>query len=646
MQSLHLTHHSSPWNRSSFIFLALLLAMIPAIPTGAQTSLKDLVETPIADAPSYAKYAVVIGITDYDSCQRLHDCNNDARDFANLLRANFGFQNVVLMTDDPETDPSLRPTQRNITKALNTMYSGIIRDKSEVVFFFSGHGTRARDAAGADTDWIVPEDGDPADVPGTCINYDAIRQRLATLLPRRALLFTDACRNLLGDKSLDKNGFGTGLRSVGLGPEVAQLQSCLPTESSLEGRPEDFAESVFTHYLIKGLSGDPDAVDPGTHTITFDSLKQYIQYSVHAYAAKLNSVQTPDGTATLGRMELAKYALEGPPTLTPAVKPDDPMAHLRITGVPAGATITLDGVPQTAPNIDVDLRGADSKSVKLVVVADNYKTYMAAVPLESGFTTNLPITLDHEPTAPPVPLSYQPASPSTASKMKVNRIDGAEMVYVPGGPFQMGDSDRSDNPVHTVTLSSYYIYKNDVTVEMYKNFCAATGRAMPPEPPWGWDNGSYPIVNVTWNDAKAYCDWAGVHLPTEAQWEKAARGTDGRQYPWGNDWDPSRCANSVSSNHGPSPMPVGSYPSGASIYGAMDMAGNVWNWCSDWYNADYCKSDHGSDPAGPDGGSRRVLRGGSGATKYPGLFRASYRNNLAPDNYYNNYGLRGAASEP
>ncbi len=627
-----------------FLILALLLAMLPTIPTGAQTSAMDLVETPIADAPSYAKYALVIGVTDYDSCARLHVCNNDARDFADLLKSHFGFENVVLMTDDPSTDPSLRPTQRHITKALNTMYSGIIGGKSEVVFFFSGHGTRASDAAGADTDWIVPEDGDPSDVPGTCINYDAIRQRLATLLPRRVLLFTDACRSLLGNKSLDKSGFGKGLHSVNLGPEFAQLQSCLPTETSLEGLPEDFPESVFTHYLIKGLSGDPDAVDTDTQTITFDSLKQYVQYSVHEYAAKLNSVQTPDGSATLGRMELAKYGPDTPTTVTPAVKPDDPMAHLRITGVPSGATITLDDVPQSGPNIDLDLRGADSRSVKLVVVADKYKTYIATVPLQPGVTTDLPITLDPE-SIPVIPLPSSPP-PQTAPKTKVNPIDGAEMVRVPAGPFQMGDINRSDNPVHTVTLSSFYIYKNDVTVAMYRKFCSATGRAMPPAPPWGWGKSSYPIVNVTWNDAQAYCDWAGVHLPTEAQWEKAARGTDGRLYPWGNHWDPSRCANSVSDTNLSSPTPVGSYPFGASLYGAMDMAGNVFNWCSDWYDADYCNSDHGSDPAGPDSGAFRVLRGGSWVNVSSDFFRSSIRFDFSPDDYYDFCGLRGVATEP
>ncbi|MGO8671408.1 MAG: formylglycine-generating enzyme family protein [Capsulimonadaceae bacterium] len=239
-----------------------------------------------------------------------------------------------------------------------------------------------------------------------------------------------------------------------------------------------------------------------------------------------------------------------------------------------------------------------------------------------------------------------PAPVSTPRATKINLIDGAVMVYVPAGPFQMGDADQKDNPVHTVTLSGYYIYKNDVTVAMYQKFCLSTGRTMPDPPRWGWDNDNSPIVNVSWDDAKAYCDWAGVHLPTEAQWEKAARGTDGRKYPWGNNWDPASCrhsSNSIGDSGGP--VAVGSYPSGASPYGVLDMAGNVYNWCSDWYNSDYWKTDHKADPQGPDSSPNggRVLRGGAWTANVSDVYRTSYRDRYSPDEYNDGIGLRGAS---
>ena len=254
-----------------------------------------------------------------------------------------------------------------------------------------------------------------------------------------------------------------------------------------------------------------------------------------------------------------------------------------------------------------------------------------------------------QPTAPasavaaPIAPPQTATAPSSRPAQKTNPIDGAEMVWVPAGNFTMGTSDSDDNfddarPEHTVYLDGYWIYKNDVTVAEYKAFCQATGHAMPEAPSWAWiDN--HPMVNVTWDDATAYATWAQVSLPTEAQWEKAARGTDGRSYPWGNDWDPSRCANSVGSRL-QSTQPVGSYPTGASPYGALDMAGNVWDWCSDWYDANYYATSPSSNPTGPASGQLRVLRGGSWLVNVPGSFRSAYRNWCYPTDRVYVYGFR------
>ncbi len=209
---------------------------------------------------------------------------------------------------------------------------------------------------------------------------------------------------------------------------------------------------------------------------------------------------------------------------------------------------------------------------------------------------------------------------------KINPIDGAEMIWVPPGPFLMGDDDQDDNPRREVILSGYWMYKNVVTVEQYKTFCTATKIAMPPPPKFNkdWANGDHPIVNVNWNDANAYCKWAGVSLPTEAQWEKATRGTDGRKYPWGDDWDATKlwCSKGKKRTGTTS---VGAF--GISPYGCTDMAGNVWQWCSDRYDKDYMKSAPGNDPVGPNSGTSRVMRGGSWYDNDTDFFRASDRRN-------------------
>jgi formylglycine-generating enzyme required for sulfatase activity len=221
-------------------------------------------------------------------------------------------------------------------------------------------------------------------------------------------------------------------------------------------------------------------------------------------------------------------------------------------------------------------------------------------------------------------------------RTRINPKDGAEMVSIPAGEFLMGSNDGSDDekPPHKVHLDGYWIYRNLVTVAQYRKFCQATGRQMPNPPSWGWKE-DHPVVNVSWDDAMAYCRWAGGSLPTEAQWEKAARGTDGRKYPWGNEWDAGRlwCSKSQLGDAGMT-APVGSFPSGASPYGVLDMAGNVWQWCYDWYDEKFYSSRlaEQANPVNEGVGEKkgRVLRGGSWGDTIPNHFRAAARLSGAP----------------
>ena len=261
---------------------------------------------------------------------------------------------------------------------------------------------------------------------------------------------------------------------------------------------------------------------------------------------------------------------------------------------------------------------------------------------------------------PPAWSDPQPVIPPTpaAGATRINAIDGAEMIYVPAGEFLMGSTDAEieaafadarktssaakkdwftdEGPQRKVSVDAYWIYKNDVTVAQYRKFCQETGREMPKAPDWGWKE-DHPIVNVTWDDARGYCDWAGVALPTEAQWEKAARGEDGRKYPWGNEWDPEKLWCSVGEKR-TSTTPVGSYPAGASSYGCLDMAGNVCNWCADWYG-NYSNDDN-HNPNGPATGQYRVVRGGSGLSVVVPYFRCANRHFLDPSLRLVNFGFR------
>jgi len=197
---------------------------------------------------------------------------------------------------------------------------------------------------------------------------------------------------------------------------------------------------------------------------------------------------------------------------------------------------------------------------------------------------------------------------------KVNSTDGAEMVLIPAGKFLMGTpskemnaNNKSECPQHTVMLDDYWIYVTAVSVAQYRKFCEATGRQMP-SLPLGGGRDSYPVTNVSWLDAQAYATWAHAKLPTEAQWEKAARGVDGRLWPWGN--NAGRAPEDIYGTAGSALHECGSFPLEASPYGMLDAVGNAWEWCADWYDPNYYSTSPATNPPGPATGTTRVIRGG------------------------------------
>ena len=289
-----------------------------------------------------------------------------------------------------------------------------------------------------------------------------------------------------------------------------------------------------------------------------------------------------------------------------------------------------------------------------------------------------------EPTATPVPQHVESSSSpaqDTLGDTWTRPLDGMVMVYVPAGSFPMGSSQEeidaaldmcqrnsgsgqclrtwfeNESPQHLVALNAFWIDRTEVTKAQYRR-CAESGQcdAVACDPEFNPKRDDQPVACVDWSHAQAYCRWAGARLPTEAEWEYAARGPDGHKFPWGDTFDPARLnycdANCTYKWRDPEhndgyerTAPVGSYEAGASWCGALDMAGNAWEWVADWYDAGYYAQSPAHNPQGPDSGEGHVMRGGS-CYYFASYVRSARRTLMLPSGGQTNNsgGFRCAAS--
>lgn len=318
-------------------------------------------------------------------------------------------------------------------------------------------------------------------------------------------------------------------------------------------------------------------------------------------------------------------------------------------GVIVVIALALYGVSQLANGGTPMVAPTETVSVVSQMMPETPTAAATPQPTDTQQPTNTPSVSTRTPTPKPTHTpTITPTPMPGIGSVRIRPADEAVMVYVPGGTLIMGSSDveidaafelceqalgsgecqrswfERESPQHEVSLDSFWIDQTEVTNGMYAQ-CVDASVCRPPEVNESYTRSSYygnvefndyPVIEVSWEDAKTYCEWADGRLPTEAEWEKAARwdedSQEARTYPWGetincdyaNYWaNDSACVGDTTT--------VASYPNGASSYGVFDMVGNVWEWTADWYGSDYYKNSPTQNPQGPDSGGSRVLRGGS-----------------------------------
>ena len=634
--------------------LVALVAGVLALTSGTARAQRDVGVAPKPGAPSTrtlqgVSWAVIIGINAYrhPRIPPLRYAVNDAKSVERILRAQgFAADRIVMLTEGDAT-------KARIETVLGDELRQRVGPEDRVLVFFAGHGMTDRLRSGEEEGYLLPVDGNPERLFGTAISMTALRQISDRLPAKHILYIVDACYS----------GYALYNRSVG-SHLVDEMLKRPAIQILTAGRQGDQAQEkgghgVFTDVLVRGLQGDAFA---DKSWLALEELGLWVKQRVFAES---NRRQLPQYGNLSGEGQFVFFR--------------ETIGTLSLSGTVAGTEVWVGGRRVGEVQLGQPLTATFAPgSYKVTARKPGHREWQRDVQIVANGKVDVVIDLQPLVGLPPA----------------IRGEDGAEMVLVPAGPFSMGTPDveiptliqqcvqlgdteqsctrwtRPESGRHQVVLGGYYIDRTEVTTEAFSRFVGASGfRTRAEQEGSGWirerrasgpsasvkldgatwkapagpgsvSDPRYPVVQVSWYDAAAYCRWAGTRLPTEAEWEKAARGTDGRRFPWGDRWDPTR-ANTGWTMKGPAP--VASYREGASVYGAHDMAGNVWEIVDDWFDPTYYQHSPEKDPKGSDTGTRKVVRGGSWVNNWFGV-RTAKRGDVPPSYRSNYIGFRCAKS--
>ncbi len=550
------------------------------------------------------------------------------------------------------TDLSRRQTRETVSAYLSALNDG---DQSFV--YYSGHGIQVKGE-----NYLVPIDfaaEAESDVEDEAYRVGRLLDGLADRKPRLSVVVLDACR----DNPFKTTRSGTrGLSGMNAGEGTLIAFATSPGRTAEDGPPGGhglFTASLLDHLARPGLEVEA----------LFKSIREEV-------AERSQMTQVPWSSTSI----VGIFYLAGPSA--PPIPSESPVGKLL-----AQADVRRQGREEAASRAAQEAtraedRAGEATQVAAVLPAEREARYQKALEDEfdrlekldaystadvsasekaaawADFVSSFPYRNVHADQADSRSSYWRDqvrlASIAASSAANTSGSD-APMVVIPAGHFTMGaeDGDADEQPPHLVMLSAFSIDQTEVTVSAYAR-CVEAGTCTKPKD-WSLCNfgkggrDHHPINCVTWADADRYCRWAGKRLPTEAEWEYAARASDGRRFPWGN--PPPNCDRAVmpTLQLGPgcgtdSTWPVGSKKAGASPWGLSDMAGNVAEWVADRYSDVYYKSAPQQDPQGPSSGSDRVLRGGGWKDSRPSYLRSSYRYGAAPVVSADDTGFRCARS--
>ena len=547
-------------------------------------------------------WGVVIGVSEYEKLPELRYAAADARAMAGLLERK-GFTVTLLING--------QAGKAQILSELGEKLAKQVGPNDRVLVFLAGQADTKTMKGGRQVSHFFPVAGDYGAMTDSALNFSTIRELIDAMPAKQVLLVLDGCQSGISAAPSQSAppAMEAQLRRAMVERSREILTACGPSQQALEA--SDAGMSLFALVTIEGLEkGTADLNEDGL--IPTSELLTYVDQ-------RLISILQPKGLAQKPQRwdlnpEKGEFVFLAPQR-PPAAKTESGTAPTHASGGPAATSSdTASAKPRPKDQKEAETKGAEK-------------------PVGSTGTS----TVSRVVVTPPLPEEF-------------TGRDGASMVLVPAGDFMMG-SDKGDDdekPVHRVQVDSFYIDKFEVTNGKFAKFIDA----IKGEPPWGFDDKDTPVAHadqpvrwVTWLDATAYCQWAGKRLATEAEWEKAARGTDGRLYPWGDETPTPAHAVFGQKEGSESLPPFSNRDKGKSPYGAQDMAGSLYEWVADWYDDEYYATTLSQNPRGPSEGTQKVQRGGSYSNN-PYRIRTSFRTKDIPTEARPNVGFRCAQDVP